>query len=166
MEANEEFEKGKLSSAFNYSDMLKFKKTGKDIKEKIVGQIARIEANIDIIERDIIETAEGCVGQPSETLYQYGIGSAIKCPYKKFHYCLADHWEGRDLNQPYSLETGGQIYPSATSDEAMPYRKYNELVEKWYDEQRELQLIRLFENNFEDSDKYELNAEQMLALGF
>lgn len=158
-------EKGKIADAFRYSNNLTFKKTGKEISEKMSAQSAIITANIARLETEIADKfIEGT--PPTEKMYQYGISSSILCPYLLYHYCLVDHWENRNINESYTTQLGTQLYPNSSSEECAPYLEYNRLVEKWFEEQCELQMIRLYESNFNDTDKYELSAEQMISLGF
>jgi hypothetical protein len=70
------------------------------------------------------------------------------------------------LNAAYTLSNGKQCYPSSSHEDAKTHRDYNNLVEKWIDHKKEILLLDLFINNFEDKKKYELNAEQMIALSF
>lgn len=161
-----ELEKGKISNAFEYSNNIVFKKTGAEIGAKMIGQIAKSEASIINLETELSNLADAISNTPTQS--PYGGRFDVKCPYKNFHWCLTDYVgeSGGNLNQPCVAENGNQLYPSATQEEAEQYRKWNDLVYKWIDEQKELALIRLFSNNFDEKEKYELSAEQMIALGF
>lgn len=163
-----DLEKGHVDSAFGYSNHLVFSKTGKDIKEKCVAEKARIELRISTIETAIAAHLANCQGAelPTEKPYMYGRKEMINCPYLRYHYCLTDYWEGRDLNSVYKTDSGSQIYPVSSSDDAKTHNDYNNLVSNWIDEKSDIQILDLFANNLEDSKKYDLSAEQMLSLGF
>lgn len=163
-----ELEKGHISNAFSYSSLLKFEKTGLEIKEKAKMEKIHCENELKEVSEKIATFLSTRTGDdlPTEKPYLYGLSEKVECPYLIFHYCLTDYWEGRDLNNPYTLQNGKLCYPSASSEDAANYRSYNQLVDKWIDEKREIVTLDLFINNFEDKKKYELNAEQMIALGF
>lgn len=162
----DELEKGKISNAFEYSSNIKFKKTGAEISVKMINQIAKCLANVVNIETELANLANEIDKVPTQT--PYGGRFEINCPYRNFHWCLTDYVgdSGRSLNQACTAENGEQLYPSATEEEAVQYRKWNDLVYRWIEEQKELALIKLFSDNFDEKEKYELSAEQMIALGF
>lgn len=166
---SEEFEKGHITNAFDYSSLLKFEKTGAEIKEKAKVEKDHCESEVKTIEEKLQKFSldnQNEIDLPTEKPYLYGTAEKLNCPYLRYHWCLTDYYEGRDMNTPYVLSNGKQCYPSATAEEAAKYNEWNKLVNEWIEEKKEIMLLDLFINNFEDKKKYELNAQQMVALGF
>jgi hypothetical protein len=86
----------------------------------------------------------------------------INCPYKIFD------WSQTYLDSSSNFDEGrDQTFEKCTTEEeANCLRKYNNLVDEYVENEREMKLLNLFKDNFNDNETYELTARQMISLGF
>jgi hypothetical protein len=163
-ESGDELEKSHID-AFEYSDKIVFKKSGKDIKEKFAAAKVEEQAENERYAKEIEDALEKCTMTPSEKPSLWGTREMITVPYKVFNW-----------NQTYYSTDGGNVYDTSeseescracnTPEEAECNRMYNNAVYKWIDSCVELKTIDLYANNLDDKETYELTARQMLALKF
>lgn len=164
-----DLEKSHVTDAFAYgSNKITFKKKGKEIKEKMAAEKARIERENEEIEEELEECREEFVSNPTETPHLWGARERVKNPYKIFNWNQTYYSTTENGMNAVSCtgEGGVDCQAAATPEEANNNRKYNDLVYKWIDNCAEICTLELYENNIEDNTSYELTAEQMLSLKF
>jgi predicted RNA-binding protein YlxR (DUF448 family) len=157
----------KSSDSFNYgADKMTFKKTGKEIKEKLVGVLA-----------SIIGLKDNC-----EARMQVILDELKEFPTRKL-----DEWESRDVEKEVAslkmfewcktyfntneksccVESSGNNVKSATTkEEADLCSEYNTLIRKVIGCIRDEKKVGLLERNLEDKKIYELTTQQISDLDF
>lgn len=159
-----DLEKGKIVEAFEYSDKICFKKTGEEIKAKLLFVKEDIESKCEEKVEEIMEAMKSLPNLPTKNPNSYGYGEMVKCPYKVFDwaqtYCdvHGSAMEGENGEEAFAR-------PS-TPAEAKMNSVYNSLVYSWLDNAAEVKAIEMYENNLVDKSTYELSARQMIALKF
>lgn len=164
-----DLEKSHVTDAFAYgTNKITFKKKGKEIKEKMAAEKARIERENEDIEKEIDECMENFVTNPTETPHLWGARERVKNPYKIFNWNQTYYSTPENGMNAVSCAgaDGIDCQPCGSPEEAECNNKYNSLVYKWIDNCAEICTLELYENNIEDGKSYELTAEQMLSLKF
>lgn len=151
---------------FSYSEKLGIKKTGKEIKEKFKANLQKeqSEANELKAKLGVLKTKIG------------------EEPTKKCDYWQIDVYEDKGIDIPlvydYSQMKGEEkMSPIAETlvveTESQPKEnitnlmyKYNEIVRKYIDSQKEILQINTILNNYKDTDVYQLTISQATVLGF
>lgn len=159
----EKLEKSHLD-AFEYSDKIVFKKSGKDIKDKFSAIKIQLQAKLDTLSNEIQDNIDNCFISPTEKPSVYGMREMINIPYKVFN------WNQTYFNTDHGMhdisESENSCNPCSSKEEAEINSKYNSLVYQWIDTNVELKTTDLYANNLEDKTMYELTARQMIALNF
>lgn len=162
-ENGDELEKSHLD-AFEYSDKIVFKKSGKDIKAQFALAKVTEQAENDKIAAEIEEALEKCTMTPSEKPNLWGNRESIIVPYKVFNWNQTYYNTGNSMHDVSESEESCRA--CNTPEEAEANSKYNNLVYKWIDSCAELKMIDLYANHLDDKKEYELTARQMIALKF
>ena len=162
---NNDIEKSHLGE-FSYSEKLGIKKTGKEIKEKFKANLQK-------------EQSEASELKAKLGVLKTKIGEE---PTKKCDYWGLDAYEDKGLDIPlvydYSQMKGEEkMSPIAETlvveAESQPKEnitemqyKYNDVVRKYIDCQKEILQINTILNNYKDADVYQLTISQATVLGF
>jgi len=157
-----ELEKG-VMEAFEYSGNIVFKKTGGDIKSRLINVKDAIEDKCEELCSQIMVAMEALPNLPTQSPNTYGYRELVKCPYKVFDwsqtYC--------DNGSPSIDSASGEALSACASPaDAKLNSNYNNLVYQWLENAAEVKAIEMYENNLDDKSTYELTAKQMIALKF
>ena len=150
--------------AFEYSDKIVFKKSGKDIKAQFALAKVSEQAENDKLASEIEEALEKCMMTPTEKPNLWGTKESVVVPYKVFNWNQTYYNTGNSMHDVSESEESCRA--CNTPEEADANRKYNDLVYKWIESSAELKMIDLYANHLDDKKEYELTARQMLALKF
>jgi hypothetical protein len=162
-EDGEALEKSHMD-AFEWSDKIVFKKSGKDIKAQFaLAKVLETSENSKLAE-DIEEALEHLTMSPTEKPNLWGNRESVVVPYKVFNWNQTYYNTGNSMHDVSESEESCRA--CNTPEEAEENRKYNELVDKWINSCAELKMIDLYANHLDDKKEYELTARQMLALKF
>jgi len=157
----------KAMDSFDYSDKITFKKTGKEIKEKLVEVLAKVVALKTNCEARMLAITEELKEFPTRKLEEYetrGIEDYQVKLLKKFEWCKTYFNTG---DKGYCVESSGSNIASATTKEEAAFcSEYNQCVDKIIGCLRDGQKIGIFERNIKDKEEYELNTSQMRVLNF
>lgn len=125
-----------------------FKKTGKEIKEKVPGIIAALTAQKAVIEGQLndLQVSAGIV--PDQ---QTGRKYSKTTPYQRYEWKIC---EPAYVNGAYA----------ETTEQNKICSKYNSLVWVYNDILDDLDAIAIIEKNVEDSKAYDLSVSQLIAL--
>jgi len=151
---------------FSYSEKLGIKKTGKEIKEKFKANLQKEQSECNELKAKL-------------GVLKTKIGEE---PTKKCDYWQIDAYEDKGIDIPlvydYSQMKGEEkISPIAETlvveTESQPKEnitdlmyKYNDIVRKYIDCQKEILQINTILNNYKDTDIYQLTISQATVLGF
>lgn len=161
-ENGEELEKGIVEDALEYSDKIIFKKTGKEIKEKLEAiktqETVELSNVKDMLDKCLLENPM----KPTRVPGLWGSREGLVIPYMIFNwnqtYC--------DSERSFDPSADANCRACDTPEEALANSSYNDLVHKFIDLTADLRMIELYLNNIKDEEKFELSARQMLMLKF
>lgn len=143
-----------------YDNKFTFKKSGKDIKEKLtsIKNILSDKVTQSASAASVLLSNLGDDFKPTRTVgdWEYGAYSRDKIgEYLLFEYDLC-----------YHREDHGSVNTGTTKESAACCDKYNDLVYKIISYKRDICECDTFINNLEDGTSYTLSAEQLVKLGF
>jgi hypothetical protein len=155
-------QKGKVDDIVNYSDLrINFKKTGKEIKEKLKTIEEIEEGKISVIKIQMAVLEDSLEYPPTE---KYTSDDSDDIPLSYKHEMTYKNNNGICDNN--IVEVGNEVQTSLNAEQCLGYRQWNDLAYKYRDCKRELKTISFLKNNLEDDSVLELSARQLFALGF
>lgn len=163
-ENGEELVKSHINNAFEYSDKIVFKKTGKDVKVQMSAAKVLEQAELDKLATEIEEALEKCTLSPTEKPSLWGNREGLTIPYKVFNWNQTYYNTNNNMHDISSSEESCRA--CNTPEEAECNSTYNRLVDKWIDCSAEIKTLDLYINHLDDKKEYELTARQMIALKF
>ena len=160
VENTDDLEKGMVTDSFGSyaNNKLSFNKTGKEIKTQIVTiLLPLLEAQKIQLETELISIAKDITPEPDTFVGDYAYRGFSKVLPKVGRYS----W---DLCENKWDEMSRSTAPATDEQKAM--RNYNDIAEKIVSTMADIQYSTLLSRNVEDSKKYELTSDQILALQF
>lgn len=153
-----EIEKGIL----DYNNRIEFKKTGKEIKDKLVTLKASIQTKIN----DLATAAGLLLGQTTEkpekplSEYEYGTYKDKIGAYNVFD------WNKCYFKEDNSGFSYGSIDGNLSKDTCDIHSKYNDLIYSIVNLKRDSCECDVFLANLVDTEKYPLSTSELVKLGF
>lgn len=164
-EASNNIEKGAMSDALFYDTKFSFKKTGKEIKEKMSAMCAKFEAQKTILSTKLDTMLDELPCVPTRTPSDYIFrGFAIDSDYKLFEYNQCYFYEKMESNS--NAMAVGEIQPASNKEDAKICNDWNSAVEKYFDTCVEIKSCETLEENLDDKKSYELTPRQLITFGF
>jgi hypothetical protein len=163
---NEEIEKGVMTDTLLYDSKFTFKKTGKEIKEKLVIITAKLNAEVTALALKLDGMSEELPHLPTRKPSDYVFrGYAIDdCNYKMFEWNQCNFYDKVEQNGAgMSVES---IQPASTQEEATCCRMWNDTVEKYFDTLVEVKSCEVLLENIADKSSYELTPRQIITFDF
>lgn len=151
-------EKGMITESFgSYSNnKLSFNKTGKQIKDQITNILIHLlEAQRISLEANLTSTAKLILTEPDTFVSDYAYKGFSKILPKVARYSYNQF-------ESYDNMSG----KSNSTEEAKDCRAYNEIAENLVSTMADIQYSTLLARNVEETKKYELTSDQVLALQF
>ena len=162
-ENKDELVKGNLQYLFN-SDKIVFKKSGKELKEKLSAVLDKIEDKKMIVEKEITDLTDKIVAKPSEPLSSWETeGHPSLEAMRIFHWAQTSYNEGGA--SVYSETTKSSV-AAPSKEEALLCRKYNDAVCKLVCYIKDKKILETFIENLDEAGSYELTLGQLTTLGF
>lgn len=158
-EPSNEFEKGQFTDSFQYSnDKLSFTKTGKEISTQITSVLLPVlEAQKVRLETELAEVSKDISIDPDSNVdsWEYkGFSSVLpKVGYYSYQLCESK-WDS--VSQTY-----GEL-----TDEKKCCQKYNGIARNLVSTMADIQYATILARNIDGTKKYELTANQIIALQF
>lgn len=153
----DDIEKGILD---NYNNKFEFKKTGKEIKDKLtliktsrLSQVTILSASAAVILQTIDEAPSRVASEWEYGSYKDKIGDYLLFDYDKCYFS-----ESSDYN--------GSVNGSMTKEQCDSCSKYNDLVYRIISLRRDVCECDVFLANLVDTDKYQLTTTELVNLGF
>lgn len=166
-----DIEKSDIMSAISYSNNIKFKKSGKEIKEQITNVILPAEqAELAAEKVNADKLLAECGTAPTKDVLSWwteGIKMDVGYKYYPWEECrmccrenLSDSlsWEHQEEKPKCNVPQ--------TEDECEARRKYNESVEKICRIMVDIRACELLQKNLSDGDSIELTPQQLLSFKF
>ena len=158
---SEALEKGKISDALYYGDLkITFSKTGKEIKEKLLGIKASENVKLTDIKRNLEAVEDLLSYKPTEKGYDCSDDDAYRT-FKWDMTYIPETPSSNNVVQFSDTESG-----TLSKENCELNRRWNDSVYAFREIKKEIDTIELLENNIEDNKKYELTARQMMNFGF
>lgn len=163
----------KALSSFRYDNNIKFKKTGKQIKEKIEAIEGRVKAKQMEYRLRMSELIKLIGEDPTEPLGEYDterIGEDQVTGIKRYNW----NKEYYDTKNPvtafgmtdFSKESGKSITGATNEEQAKNVKEYNNLIYKLFTCIEDYKTIETIEHNIDEKQTYELSLNQVKELGF
>lgn len=146
-----------------YSAALKFFKTGKEIKEKLVGILATVEDKKEDTKTSLDDLDDELSIKPHIKLDTWEDPDG-KCPYKTYGWNQT--YFNENNNKMSDTFDGQSILPAASEEEAKNFRKWNELVRLYCRACCDVKKVKTLSENLEEEKKYELSLKDLQELGF
>mgnify|MGYP001345885227 CR=1 FL=1 len=156
----------KALDSFSNADNLTFKKTGEEIKEKLILVKEKIETCKSDYENKNIEILAELREQPTLKPDEWDtkdIEQETKAM-RLFEWCKTHYSEGNKGSQVFSNEVS--VTSASSKEEADMCDEYNRNVRKIFGCLRDLKKIGVLERNLEDKKTYDLSVSQAREIGF
>lgn len=168
---SDDLEKGQLGEAlsYNFSNNNKFKKTGKEIKEKIEALVVLVNAKKDQAATDLKKIEDDLGFSPNEPLYSY---EARELPEAESKLLRTYGWNQCDWKQSNANTdmTGASdkisVKCAANEEEAKKCRAYNTIMYAYVECFRDLGKADTFLRNVDEKTSYVLSLDELKSLGF
>ena len=173
----EDIVKSHVWEAFDSADNF-ISKTGKEIKEKIVGIIEEEQTEATKQLTELTQYKTQLPLEPTEEVYEYtfrGVKSSITDIPKLFGYDTFTYGEDKLVESPTTLLNSGAGESEKkqevkqgkfTSEQTKLAQKYNRCVKKYVDSQVEIVKLNTLLNNLDDNRNYKLTVHQASLLKF
>jgi hypothetical protein len=158
-----------LMDSFRYDEKNRFKKKGKDIKERIGKLKSKLEGKISELKRRLDHEFEELSIKPTVSCTGYYAGSDCciedfgmdyKCfPYESVYY-------DDNVKSNSALNLGGGLKAASSKEESQLRREWNELCRQLLSMCVDLKTADVLSDAMEDSKEYELTITQLQSLGF
>lgn len=164
-ENKEELKKANLNYLFN-SDKIVFKKSGKEIKEKLALVLDKIEDRKGIVENDRNKLGDKIADKPTEPLSEYDTeGHPSLEALRTFHWAKTSFNNGEQTTAYSNSAKANIMYPTS-KEEADNCRIFNDLTYKLVCLVKDKKTLEAFLKNIDEAGSYELTLGQLTTLGF
>lgn len=169
-----EVEKSDILYALSgYESKIKFRKTGKEIKEQLTSVvIPAMNSNLAVAQAEADECLKECGDAPTHDVPEYWTGELhIELPYKFYE------WDETRVPENNSTGIVSSFSPEsykqrccknapATQEEAEARCKYNEQVRKIANITTDIKACEIVSKNLKDNESVELSVRQLVAFKF
>jgi len=167
--------KSHVWEAFDSADNF-ISKTGKEIKEQIVGVIEEEETEKTKHLTEFTQLKSQLPLEPTKDVYEWnfrGVKSSLTDVPKQYDYDIFNYGEAKlsespviNLEAPVKSIEQGSAPTKLTPEQTKVAQKYNNLVEKYIDCQVEIVKLNTLLNNLDDNKSYKLTVHQASLLKF
>lgn len=162
-----------MNALSDYNTKLKFKKTGKEIKERLQNVVLpELNANLATAKQEADELLTECGTAPSHDVPEYWTGELhIEMPYKYYEWDETRVPENSNANiiasfSPDSYQKRCCKNAPASQDEAEARCKYNEQVCKIANISTDIKACEIVSKNLKDNESVELSVRQLVSFKF
>lgn len=162
-----------MNALSDYNTKLKFKKTGKEIKEQLQNVVlTELNANLATAKQEADELLAECGTAPSHDVPEYWTGELhIEMPYKYYEWDETRVPENSNANiiasfSPDSYQKRCCKNAPASQDEAEARCKYNEQVRKIANISTDIKACEIVSKNLKDNESVELSVRQLVSFKF
>lgn len=162
-----------MNALSDYNTKLKFKKTGKEIKEQLQNVVLpELNANLSTAKQEADELLAECGTAPSHDVPEYWTGELhIEMPYKYYEWDETRVPENSNANiiasfSPDSYQKRCCKNAPASQDEAEARCKYNEQVRKIANISTDIKACEIVSKNLKDNESVELSVRQLVSFKF
>lgn len=163
-----------LNAVSNYSNPIRFSKTGKEIKENLVTVLAQKEAALEAVKKEADDALEDCGAAPTCNVPCWWTGELkIEVPYKYYDWSQTYYEEKKNTNFMFSSlspeqqkEKEEKVNAPQSEAQAEARRLYNEKVRAIAEITTDIEAIGILNKNLKDGSNYNLDPRQIIAFGF
>jgi len=162
-----------LYALSGYESKIKFKKSGKEIKEQLNSSvIPTLNAELSTAEAEADEILKECGDAPTHDVPEYWTGDLhIELPYKFYEWDETRVPESNNVGivasfSPDSYQKRCCKNAPASQDEADARCKYNEQVRKIANITTDIKACEIVSKNLKDNEQVELTVRQLVAFKF
>jgi len=164
----------KALGSLRYSSTIKFKKTGKQIKDQLNKIEGKIESRITDLRSGLKKMEEAIGFAPTDIVNVYegdGLKDGQGDDLRRYNYNLEYYQSAKsnlgmtDFTTDQHAETQ-KMTCASTEDQAKAVREYNSNIYKLMQCMKDYNIVEAMENNMDDKAVYELGVEQIMELGF
>lgn len=162
-----------MNALSDYNTKLKFKKTGREIKEQLQNVVLpELNANLATAKQEADELLAECGTAPSHDVPEYWTGELhIEMPYKYYEWDETRVPENSNANiiasfSPDSYQKRCCKNAPASQDEAEARCKYNEQVRKVANISTDIKACEIVSKNLKDNESVELSVRQLVSFKF
>lgn len=161
-----------LYALSGYESKIKFRKTGKEIKEQLNSQvIPALNSELAVAKSEADEVLKECGDAPTHDVPEYWTGDLhIEMPYKFYEWDETTVPENSNSIissfSPDSYQKRCCKNAPATQEEADARCKYNEQVRKIANITTDIKACEIVSQNLKDNESVELSVRQLVAFKF
>lgn len=162
-----------LYALSGYESKIKFKKSGKEIKEQLNSSvIPTLNVELSTAEAEADEILKECGDAPTHDVPEYWTGDLhIELPYKFYEWDETSVPENNNVGivasfSPDSYQKRCCKNAPASQDEADARCKYNEQVRKIANITTDIKACEIVSKNLKDNEQVELTVRQLVAFKF
>ena len=161
-----------LYALSGYESKIKFRKTGKEIKEQLnTSVIPSLNSELAVAKSEADETLKECGDAPTHDVPEYWTGDLhIEMPYKFYEWDETRVPENSNSIvssfSPDSYQKRCCKNAPATQEEADARCKYNEQVRKIANITTDIKACEIVSQNLKDNESVELSVRQLVAFKF